>query len=168
MRKNTKRLAATALGAAIVCIFTAFFQLKNPSGYGYIHIGDSFIYLFACTLPMPYSLLAGAIGASLADVISGYAVYALPTFLVKALMAVGFSNRHKTLSARNILAVVWASFVLNGGYFITEVILYNIEGAMANIVPNLIQAGASFVVYIFFSVILEKTKAYNSFKEELK
>jgi uncharacterized repeat protein (TIGR04002 family) len=155
------------LGAAIICVFTAFFQIKNPVS-GYIHPGDSFIYLFACILPMPYSLLAGAIGASLADVISGYAIYALPTFIIKAVMAVVFTNKQRNFSVRNILAAVWGTIALLGGYFVAEIILYDMEGALANVVPNLIQGVSNFALFIIYSVILSKTKAYNSFKEELK
>lgn len=166
MFKSIKRLVATALGAAIICIFTVLFQFKNPVS-GYIHPGDSFIYLFACILPMPYSLLAGAIGASLADIISGYAVYALPTFIIKAVMAVAFTNKQSNLSVRNILAAVWGTIALVGGYFVAEIVLYNIEGALGNIVPSLVQGVSNFALFIIYSVILSKTKAYNSFKEEL-
>jgi uncharacterized repeat protein (TIGR04002 family) len=167
LSKNIKKIVATGLGAAIICIFTAFFQIKNPGG-GYIHIGDSFIYLFACILPIPYSLLAGAIGASLADVISGYAVYALPTFIIKAVMAVAFSNRFSNLSVRNILAAVWGTIALVGGYIIAEIFMLGTEGALANAIRTLIQGAANFALFIICSVILSKTKAYNSFREELK
>lgn len=167
MRKNIKRLATTALGAAIVCVFTAFFQIPNTNG-GYIHPGDSFIYLFACILPMPYSLIAGAIGASLADIISGYAVYALPTFIIKALMVIVFTNKQRNLSLRNLLAAAWGTVALVGGYFVAEVVMLGYEAASLNAVQSLIQGVANFGLFVIYSVILEKTKAYNSFKEELK
>lgn len=165
--KSIKRLAATALAAALVFIFTRFFQIPIIGGNGYIHPGDSMIYLFACILPMPYSLCAASIGASLADVTSGYAAYAIPTIIIKALMASCFSSKKHAFSIRNIVALLIATIVLVLGYYIAEVIMYDKSIALVNSASTAIQGAGNAVIYIVISVILTKVKAYNTFKEEL-
>lgn len=72
-----RHMVLTGLFAALICLTTAFI-LHIPVGNGYIHLGDSFIYLAACVLPMPYGIIAAALGGSMADLLSGYAIYALP------------------------------------------------------------------------------------------
>ena len=85
---NVKMIALTAMFAALVTVFTAF--IKIPSPFGYAHAGDSMIYLAASVLPGPYGALASSIGASLADLLSGYAQWCLPTFIIKAFNALPF------------------------------------------------------------------------------
>ena len=64
-----QRLCQTAVFAAISYVFPAW--LHVPTFPGYTHIGDGFLYLAASTLPMGYAAAAGAIGAGLADVLTG-------------------------------------------------------------------------------------------------
>ena len=165
--KSIKRLTVAELGAALVFIFTYFFQLKLANGAGYIHPGDSMIYIFATLLPMPYGLFVGAIGASLADLTSGWAVYAIPTIIIKALMAVGFTSKRNVFSVRNISALISATIVLVAGYFVADVILLGKELASASAVFTLIQGLVNAALYISLSIILSKVKAYNALKEEL-
>ena len=81
-------IALTAMFAALVTVFTAF--IKIPSPFGYAHAGDSMIYLAASVLSRTLRALASSIGASLADLLSGYAQWCLPTFIIKAFNALPF------------------------------------------------------------------------------
>ena len=85
---NVKLITITAMFAALITITTAF--IKIPSPLGYSHAGDSVIYLAASILPGPYGIIAASVGGALADIISGYAHWALPTAIIKALKAVPF------------------------------------------------------------------------------
>lgn len=167
--KSIKRLAVTALAAALIFIFTRFFMMPMPipGGNGYIHLGDSFIYFFACILPMPYSLCAASIGASLADVTSGYAVYAIPTILIKAAMASCFTTKKSLFTLRNITALILATIILVLGYYIYEVIMFGHAVAIANTIGTTIQGVGNAVLFIVISVVLSKIKAYTALKEEL-
>ena len=51
--------------AALIFVVTVF--LKIPAASGYVHIGDSLIYL-ASLIIGPWAMLAGAIGEGLADI----------------------------------------------------------------------------------------------------
>ncbi|PKM63083.1 MAG: TIGR04002 family protein [Firmicutes bacterium HGW-Firmicutes-21] len=165
--KNIKRLTVAAMGAALVFIFTRFFQMPIVNGTGYIHPGDSMIYLFTTLLPMPYGIFVGAIGASLADITSGWAVYAPFTIIIKALMAVWFTSRKNVFSVRNISALIIATIVLVAGYFLAEVFIYGKELAAPNAIFTLIQGLVNATLFITLSIILSKVKAYNTLKEEL-
>jgi len=167
VRNKAKRFIITALGASVVCIFTALLQIPIPGGGGYINPGDAFIYIFACSLPFPYGIFAGSIGASLADIFTGWPVYALPTFIIKSLMAVAFTNKKSAISPRNILALLWATVVLVSGYFVAEIFLFGKEVALVNTPYNTVQGCISAIIYIFISAILSKSQAYKSFKEGL-
>lgn len=85
---NVKLIAITAMCAALVTVTTAF--IKIPSMFGYSHAGDSMIYLAASILPGPYGIIASSIGGALADLISGYPQWAIPTAIIKAFNAVPF------------------------------------------------------------------------------
>ena len=64
MRETRLRLLTlTGIFAALICLFTAYICHipVGPNG-GYLHFGDTFIYVAASLLPQPYALLAGAIG----------------------------------------------------------------------------------------------------------
>lgn len=68
-KKANKQLiyvVMAALFAAIITVVTAY-VLRIPTGNGYIHLGDSFIFLAASLLPLPYAIAAAAVGAGLAD-----------------------------------------------------------------------------------------------------
>ena len=85
----------TALFAALICVMTAFVHI--PTNQGYIHAGDGIIFLAAAVLPAPYAMLAGAIGAGFSDYLSGYAMWVLPTMIIKAASAAVFSARKDTI-----------------------------------------------------------------------
>ena len=83
---NVKLIAITAMCAALITVTTAF--IKIPSPLGYSHAGDSMIYLAARILPGPFGIIASSIGGALADLISGYPHWAIPTAIIKAAIAV--------------------------------------------------------------------------------
>ena len=83
-RINTKQLAAAGLMAALVLAGTMLIQVPTPTK-GYIHIGDSMVYLCGIMLaPVIERWRPG--GSLLADVFSGYGIYAPPHFLLKPWM----------------------------------------------------------------------------------
>ena len=142
-----RHMVLTGLFAALICLTTAFI-LHIPVGNGYIHLGDSFIYLAACVLPMPYGIIAAALGGSMADLLSGYAIYALPTAIIKSMLAccfygMGVQKTQTLLSRRSVIASVLCVPITVIGYYLTAVILYgNPVAQIAETVPaNLVQAG---------------------------
>ncbi len=93
-----KALAVTAMFAALITAATAF--IKIPAPLGYAHAGDSVIYLAACILPAPFGFIAASVGGALADLLSGYAVWAIPTAVIKALNVLPFFLARKYLQKK--------------------------------------------------------------------
>lgn len=159
-----RHLSYAGMFAALTALLTAAFHI--PVTNGYIHCGDAVIYLSAALLPLPYSVGASAVGGMLADIISGYPVYALPTFLIKGLLAAGFSligGGSKLLGSRRFAGMGLCSVISVVGYWLTAVVLYGgWQAQFAATVPgNLVQAGASAAVYTAAAFALEKTRRCN-------
>ena len=159
-----RHMVLTGLFAALICITTAFI-LHIPVGNGYIHLGDSFIYLAACVLPMPYGIIAAALGGSMADLLSGYAIYALPTAIIKSMLAccfygMGVQKPQTLLSRRSVIASVLCVPITVIGYYLTAVILYgNPVAQIAETVPaNLVQAGCSAALFCIAAFALDRVK----------
>ena len=83
--EKIKGLCETALFIAIV--FLGVFIIKFPGPFGYAHIGDSMIFLSVLMLGGKRGAAAGGFGAAIADIVSGYTIWAVPTMICKALMA---------------------------------------------------------------------------------
>ena len=82
--KNQTLLKITYSGlmAALCYVGYAIFPAINAAGTK-IHVGNAFVVLGALLLGGPYGGIAGAIGLSLADILSGYAQSAPRTFICK-------------------------------------------------------------------------------------
>ena len=155
---KTSLLVKTALLTALVFVCTIL--LKIPVGPDcYIHLGDAVIVLSALMLPLPYACFAGAVGATLADLLGGFAFWAPWTFAVKLIMIIVlglFINKSKkSASGKTILGIHYIEFIGLGigsivailGYFISEYILFGSWLPAATCIPfNIIQTVLGFIV----------------------
>lgn len=155
--ENLKNILFTALFAAMIYVMTAF--VKIPTYQGYIHVGDGIMYIAATLLPTPYAIAAAAIGGGLADYLSGFAVWVLPTMIIKSAEAALFtSKKPKTINKHNMIAVILSSVVCIAGYYLAEGLIYgNFIAALASIPTNFIQVIGSAVLFIFLGMSLDKT-----------
>ena len=146
--RQVLNLCLAAVFAAIIYVFTALLHI--PTSTGYTHVGDGFIYLAACLLPAPYAVAAGVIGAGLADLLSGYAIWFPGTVIIKALTALCFSrSTEKIICRRNLLALVPAWVLCIGGYFLYKgIIVESFAAALTGIPGDAVQAAASTVVFV--------------------
>jgi uncharacterized membrane protein len=172
LKNQTKRLTTSAVFAAIICVVTTFVAVPAPA-IGNINLGDIFI-LCAAWILGPWGAAAAGIGACLADLLSGFAVYAPATFVIKALMALAcyylfvFLNKfikHQIFS--RLLSALVAEAVMVTGYFIYESILYGFSAAIASVPFNLIQGSVCLVVGTLCSILLYKSHVVRSFCKEL-
>ncbi|MPN32344.1 hypothetical protein SDC9_179822 [bioreactor metagenome] len=116
-----------------------------------------FIYLLACLLPLPYAMCAAAIGGAVADIIAGYAVYSVFTFVIKALLCLAFTSATvRILSGRNIIGCLICLIITTGGYFLTDTLLFGTAAALGAVIFNLLQAVVSGVVFVVVAGILDK------------
>ena len=142
--KNTKRLALAGQLCGATLLLTLI-SIPLPSGYGYVNLGDAGVFLSAMLLPGWLGALAAGVGAALADLILGWAIYAPMTLLVKgttALLAGLALRRAKKIA---IPLALLCCLIIPLGYFLYETILLTAPVAVVNILPNALQAilGAS-------------------------
>ena len=148
-------MTLTALFAALIYLLTAYLHI--PSANGYTHIGDAFIYLAGALLPPGYAAAAGAIGAALADLLTGYAFWAPGSIIIKTLTALFFtSTASKILCTRNLVALIPSFVLCVGGYYLYEALLIqNFVSPLAGIPGYCIQVLASAVVYLLLGAALD-------------
>ena len=175
---KTLILVTTAMMTAMVMIATTFFKI--PNAMGYVHLGDGFVLLAAIILPKRYACFAGGVGAGLADIYGGYAVWAPWTFVIKIVMVLivqlFFDILIKRASNENhaaklagipfaelfayVLAVLWTA----AAYYVAQGFIYgNWAAPIADVPGNLLQVSVGAAVAITVSVALSKTALGKNF-----
>ncbi|HBW12244.1 MULTISPECIES: ECF transporter S component [Proteiniclasticum] len=172
MKSNIRTLTYTALMTAFVFITTSVIKIPIPFTNGYIHAGDTAIFLGGILLGPVHGAVAAGIGSAMADLLGGYAHWALPTLLIKGLM--GFIVGYFSSEKRNQKHVLWGTsllwigslfaFIYTAGNTTLETIMENVEGASSialagEIVKNLnIQLLVVAIGLPLLSLILFKLK----------
>lgn len=163
-RTNSERLKKLTLAgafAALTAVATLLIQIPSPTK-GYINLGDVFVNLSAWVLGTLYGGAAAGIGSAMADLISGYTVYAPATLIIKAAMAVAsyavyhqFSKKHKSFFAL-LAGAIAAEIIMVTGYAVFAGFLYgSVQTALLSVPENIVQGvfglTASTVLYTAFS-----------------
>ena len=84
-RFDFKTFVRCGMLTALACVLTMVPQIPTGTG-GYVHFGDSIIYVASAFLGPICGAVVGAVGHSLADILTGHIIFALPTFIIKGLM----------------------------------------------------------------------------------
>lgn len=84
---DARRIVVTALGMALVCLLTMAVKVPLPAD-GYAHLGNFPIFLFAAFFGPFTGFLAGGVGSAMADILSGFGHWALPTLIIKGIMGI--------------------------------------------------------------------------------
>ena len=157
---KSKKIILTALFAAIICTTTMIFHIPTGFNGGYIHLGDTFIYLTAVLLPTPYAMIAAGLGAGLSDVLSGGMLWVVPTLIIKPIMVLFFTGKKDNLICkRNYFAIVSAGFFGWIGYFFAGAIISgNFVFPIATAFMELVQPIASGIIFLIASYALDKIK----------
>lgn len=154
--KKIRLMCFAGIFAAIVFVFTAYLHI--PSHTGYTHVGDGFIYLAACLLPLPYAIFVGATGSVLADCLTGFAIWAPSSLIIKATAVLFFSRKHKRIVClRNILALLPAWVLCIGGYYLYEAwITGNFMTPLAGIPGYITQSVFSTLLFVIAGIAIDK------------
>lgn len=163
-------ITLTGLMAAMIALMTAYI-CHIPTGIngGYIHFGDSLIYIAATLLPTPYALAAAAIGGGLADLMTA-PMWAPATIIIKMLITIPFTNKSaKIITPRNIIATVIAYFISGTSYFFAEYLIFGSFGSafLASMSGSLIQSGGSAIFFIIFGIALDKVHIKSKLNNQL-
>ena len=147
MKSLTKKLAFAALFATLCCVSTLIVTVPLPNGY--FNVGDVFVLLAGWCLGGIWGGAAAAVGSALADLWSGFALYAPATFLIKGLNAalawlVAFSMKKLIKKdsldfLSRIVGAIAGEAVMVLGYFLFETVLYGVAGGALALVGNVLQ-----------------------------
>ncbi len=158
------QMVLCAFHLSLIIITTCYFKI--PNGYqGYIHLGDTFIFLYASFTNPFYAILASGIGSMLADFISGYSIYMIPSFFIKGLQALLISLFLKKYPNKKQIIYILAAMIMIIGYFFFEAFMYDFNVALFSIFANIIQAFCSIFITLFaYPTYFKLFKSYNFFK----
>ena len=124
---SAKTLVFTALMTALV--FLSTFLPHIPIPLGYAHLGDAVIFLLAILAERRTALLAACLGSALADFMGGFALWIVPTLIIKYIMAyivcrMVRSARGNIERKRILIALVFASLWMAFGYTIAGMTVF--------------------------------------------
>lgn len=165
-RKNIQKFVLTAVLAALSCAATLVIHIPTPTG-GYVNLGDAIVILSGFILGPSLGAIAGGIGSGLADIFSGYPVYAPGTIIIKALMALSAALIFRTLKKKNIsifLSSFVSEIVMILGYLMYEWIFMGMGyGAAAGILANITQGVFGFILSIILAFVFKKNSFLNNY-----
>ena len=172
----SKKLAFTALFAALCCVATVIVVIPLPNGF--FNVGDVFVLLSGWFLGPLYGGIAAAAGSALADIISGYAIYAPATAIIKGLCAViafFLYKLYKKLIKKgslDFLPRIFSALVAEGvmvlGYFLFECALYGVAGAALAVYGNLLQGACCLGIAVAIGSALYASPATKKFLSSLQ
>ena len=84
---HVERLILTGLLTALIAVVTIVIAIPVPFTNGYVHPGDSMIFMAVLILGRRRGALAAGLGSALADILLGYFIWAPFTLAIKACMA---------------------------------------------------------------------------------
>jgi uncharacterized membrane protein len=156
INSRLKKLTVTALLAALVFVITFLVRVPMPAvAGGYINLGDTVIYLGAMLLGGWPGAAAAAIGSGLSDLLAGFPIYAPATFIIKGLMGLACGLLAKRGSfARFTFAAFISGVIMVAGYFLYEVMIFDVARAVASVPFNAVQlvGGVAFALILYPAV----------------
>lgn len=161
MHSKTKRIVVASLMAALTCVATMIIKIPSPLE-GYLNLGDCVVLVAGWMLSPAYGFLAAGLGSALADLLSGYAIYAPATFVIKGLMALVAFAACKLLqkkfgkTASRLIGGVSAEVLMIAGYFVFEGCMYGFGPSVVNIPANAVQGVAGIIVSLLLIKVFEK------------
>ena len=151
-RNTTRSLVLSSMFAALVCVATMVIKVPSPLN-GYVNLGDSLVLLAGWLLPPAYGFMAAGIGSAMADVFSGYVLYAPATLVIKGIMAVIV---HKMVKKPKVVSGLIAETVMVIGYLLFESVLYGFGPSVVNVPANAVQGVVCLVLALIMAHFIDK------------
>jgi len=167
---KTQRLALTALMAALIIISIMFLRIPVPVTGGIIHPGDTFIFLAVMMLGIKNAAIAGSVGASLANILSGLSHWAPWTFVIKGVMAIimgmvfnAMGGKKPETSQSKKFGLYTVGMIIGGiwqiaGYAVAYRAVIGSWGvALWGVIGDVIQTSVAIVLVLILANVLRKT-----------
>lgn len=179
-KSHVQKIVMTAMMMCLVMIATMFIRVPIPGTQGYVHLGDSMVFLSVLILGWKYGAVASAFGGLLADVLGGAAAWAPWTFCIKGIMAVILGLIAMKLSERSSISrggflfgeaagMVLAGIFMVAGYYFAEGVMYgNWVAPVIGIPWNIGQFAVGMVIAVVLATALCRTPARSFFTYRLR
>lgn len=170
---SVKKITTTALAISLVCVSTVIIHIPIPLGY--MHLGNICILLCSYLFPGEIGLLAGGVGSALADLLTGYPQWILPTLMIKGMMGfVGSKMIHcgkkqpNMQSSRTLSGVIASIVIMIAGYTIAGSIMYgSVTTGIAQIPGLAIEGILGIIGFYAFGLVIEKSHIGKILSEEI-
>ena len=166
--QTMKQLTQTAMMAAIIFVCTYTFKIPIAITGGYTHLGDCAIFIGVMLLGRKHGTAAAALGAAMSDLLGGFWLWVIPTFLIKGIMAFIMGTIvEKVLPDKKgswligaIAGGIWQII----GYTITKIVLLSPQAAFATVPTVSAQTVAGIVIASVVIVILQSSNVLYSLR----
>lgn len=152
---SLRDLTLTGLFIALVTVATMIIQVPVPATGGFINVGDTMIFVAALVGGPKVGLIAGGVGSALADLLSGYAMWAPWTLVIKgiegllaAVLAYGAFRMRGTLAGGTLIGLAVAALWMVFGYFVAGGAMIGFAPALTEVPGNLVQGFGSVVLAV--------------------
>ena len=102
----TLRASLFAIFAVLEMVFTMVVQLNMGPG-GFFHFGEFFIFTVAILFDPALAAFTGGVGSAIADIASGYGVWAPGTFVIKAIEGFVVSSLYHKIKNSKFFTSNW-------------------------------------------------------------
>ena len=153
-KANSIDARQVALGGLLAACVTAATLLSIPlPGFRlYFNMGEGIIYTIALTRGPFYAAAAGGIGASLADLMLGYPLWAPFTLVIKGLEGFLVGSLRKN----RLLALAVGMSIMIAGYTTLAGVLYGWKAAPVEFLTDVLQAGIGAGVALLLTKALDR------------
>jgi len=159
---DIRQIVLAGVMIALVAVFTLAIRVPFAPTRGYFNLSDVAIFFAGFAFGPWMGLIAGGVGAGIADVVGGYAMFAPLTFFAHGLegLVAGYIAGRSQGIARMILGWALGAVIMVALYFLGEVFIFKMGiGPAATEMPiNIVQVVAGGVVSI--PLVLAVRRAY--------
>ena len=149
---NARTICLSAVFMAIICVATMAVQIPIPLGYA--HLGDCMVLLAAVFLDSKYAVIAAAVGSMLADFVTGFLIWCVPTFIIKGAMVLIYVCTFRR-TGNIITSSALALLFMVAGYTVTGGMLYGgLLVGLASAPGLLLKAALNMVLFLFLAKYL--------------
>lgn len=169
--EKTTKIILTGLMMALIIVATMLIVIPIPFAGGYIHLGDTIIFLSVLILGWKYGAAAAGIGSALADILLSFVIWSPWTLVVKGIMAaimgifIQKAVKKPGISIFGfplyyLIGMILGGFFMVVGYYFAEGVIYgNFIAAALSIPWNIVQFSSGAVLASVLAGALYRTPA---------
>ena len=161
MDLSLKRITKIAMMAAIIFVCTYTFKVPIAITGGYTHLGDCAIFAGVMILGRKDGTVAAAVGAALSDLLGGFLIWVIPTFVIKGVMAFVMGTVvEKVLPEKKgnwLLGAILGGILQIIGYQLVKIVLISPAAALATIPTITAQTVAGIVIGAVVITVLQSS-----------